>query len=81
MNFPGFTAERSLQLRNSLSNISGANLAARQSDQVEPAFLGCITACLISCYKAGGSSPNCAETCAYACRKFHGLAIQPQFSE
>lgn len=81
MNFPGFTAECSLQQSNSLFNLPGANFAAEQSDQVQPAYLVCITACLIACFNAGGSGVACADTCAYACRKSHGLAVQPQFFE
>ena len=79
MNFPGFTAERSLQRSHRPFNLPGANFASGQSDQVEPAYLLCITTCLYACYRAGGDGPACADTCAYTCRKYGGLAVQPEF--
>lgn len=78
MNIPGFAAERSLSVKNN-SFYSGLDAFAPSSGEVAPAKIACRLACLYACGSSGGEGDACEASCAEICKRFKGLATQPQF--
>ena len=79
MNFPGFTAERSLNVSEMLFNIFGVNFTAGPSDQVEAAGM-CKSVCMVGCLLTGSGQEACDAACNDLCTK-RKLAVQPQFTD
>ncbi|USX24700.1 hypothetical protein NHH73_19020 [Oxalobacteraceae bacterium OTU3CINTB1] len=79
MNFPGFTAERSLKVSDMLFNVFGVNSAPGRSDQVEAAGV-CKSLCMIGCLYTGSGQEVCDAACNDFCTR-RKLVVQPQFTD